>query len=174
MSVEDAGGYHPASMTPKEHEPRSARLSATEMTELVLPQHANALGTAFGGTLMSWIDICAAITAERHCGSVAVTALVDEIELAVPIRVGNIVRLLGCVNAAFRTSMEIHVHVSIDDPARRTETSCADALLTFVRVDADGRACPVPPLIIETDDDRRREAAARERRELRLKRKARG
>ena len=33
--------------------------SFTEMTELVLPQHTNAVGTAFGGVIMSWIDICA-------------------------------------------------------------------------------------------------------------------
>ena len=31
--------------------------SFTEMTELVLPQHTNAIGTAFGGVIMSWIDI---------------------------------------------------------------------------------------------------------------------
>jgi acyl-CoA hydrolase len=172
MSVEDAGGYHPASMTPKEHEPRSARLSATEMTELVLPQHANALGTAFGGTLVSWIDICAAITAERHCGSVAVTALVDEIELRVPIRIGNIVRLRGRVNAAFRTSMEIEVLVSIEETATRTETAAADALLTFVRVDAQGRPTGVPGLALENEDDRRRASQAAERRARRLAAKA--
>ena len=41
---------------------RTASDSLTEMTEIVLPQHANALGTAFGGTVLSWMDICGAIT----------------------------------------------------------------------------------------------------------------
>lgn len=38
------------------------------MTELVLPQHTNALDSIFGGVIVSWIDIAAAISAQRHCG----------------------------------------------------------------------------------------------------------
>ena len=38
--------------------PRTVQQSTTEMTEIVLPSQANALGTIFGGTVMSWIDIC--------------------------------------------------------------------------------------------------------------------
>ena len=53
--------------------PRSPRDSITEMTEVVMPQHANAMGAAFGGTAMGWIDICAAVVARRHCAHVAVT-----------------------------------------------------------------------------------------------------
>ena len=35
------------------------------MTELVHPEHTNALDSVFGGVIMSWIDICAAIAAQR-------------------------------------------------------------------------------------------------------------
>ena len=42
--------------------------SYTMMTELVLPSHTNALSSIFGGVIMSWVDICAAIAAQRHCG----------------------------------------------------------------------------------------------------------
>ncbi len=41
--------------------------SHVEMTEMVLPQHTNAIGTIFGGTVMSWVDIAAATAAMRHC-----------------------------------------------------------------------------------------------------------
>ena len=54
--------------------------SFTEMTELVLPQHTNAIGTAFGGVIMSWIDICASIAAKRHCERVSVTARIAWIQ----------------------------------------------------------------------------------------------
>ena len=40
--------------------------SATEMTQLVLPQHANVHGTVLGGTVMHWVDLAAAIVANRH------------------------------------------------------------------------------------------------------------
>ena len=43
------------------------------MTEYVLPQHANALGNVFGGQIMAWVDLCAAICAQRHSGRTAVT-----------------------------------------------------------------------------------------------------
>ena len=74
--------------------------SFTEMTEMVLPQHTNVVGTAFGGVIMSWVDICAAISAQRHCGEVAVTARIDAMEFHAPIRLGDVVRLTARVNAA--------------------------------------------------------------------------
>ena len=47
-------------------ETRPVSFSKTTMTELVLPSHTNAIGTIFGGTIMSWMDIAAAICAQRH------------------------------------------------------------------------------------------------------------
>ncbi|MCS6858295.1 MAG: acyl-CoA thioesterase, partial [Sandaracinaceae bacterium] len=61
------------------------------MTELVLPQHSNALGTAFGGTILAWMDIAAAICAQRHAGCIAVTAAIDDVTFLSPMRVGDIV-----------------------------------------------------------------------------------
>ncbi len=151
--------------------PRPPRLSMTEMTELVLPQHANALGTAFGGTVLGWIDICGAIAAQRHCGRVAVTAAIDEMQFLAPIRVGDVVRLTARVNAAFRTSVEVEVEVEVEEPATMARTLCADALLTFVSRGEDGSPAPVPPVACETEDDERRHAAARARREQRLGRR---
>ena len=136
--------------------------SFTEMTELVLPQHANAINTAFGGVIMSWIDIGSSIAAKRHCGRVCVTARVDALEFKAPIKVGDVVRLTARINAAFTTSMEIGVRVEREHRGERA--LCADATLTFVNIGDDGRPCPVPPLIPETEDDRHRAAEAAVRR----------
>ena len=81
--------------------PRSPRASATQMTELVLPQHSNVLGTAFGGTVLAWMDVAAAIAAQRHCGRVAVTAAMDDVTFLGPIRLGDVVVISARVNAAF-------------------------------------------------------------------------
>ena len=150
-------------------DPRSPRESRTEKTEIVLPQHANALGTAFGGTVMSWVDIAAAVAAQRHCGQIAVTASVDRFDFLAPLRVGNVVRILAVVTGVFRTSMEVWVRVereSLSDPRQRT--LCAESWLTFVNMSLDGNPVPVPPLRLENDDDRAHEAAAKERRNQRL------
>ena len=39
-----------------------------ENTELVLPPDTNHHGTVFGGRVLQWIDITAAITAQRYAG----------------------------------------------------------------------------------------------------------
>ena len=48
--------------------------SFTMNTEMVLPNDTNHVGNLFGGKLMQWVDITAAIAAQRHCGRVVVTA----------------------------------------------------------------------------------------------------
>lgn len=141
--------------------------SFTEMTELVLPQHANAIGTAFGGVIMSWIDICSSIAAKRHCGRVSVTARVEAVEFREPIRVGDVVRLTARVNAAFKTSMEIGVRVEREQADTGERALCADARTTFVNIGPNGKPCPVPPLLAETAEDERLADEAAERRQRR-------
>lgn len=140
--------------------------SFTEMTELVLPQHANAIGTAFGGVIMSWIDICSSIAAKRHSGRVCVTARVDALEFREPIKVGDVVRLTARLNAAFHSSMEVAVRVERETPSIG-RALCADARATFVNIGEDGKPHPVPPLLAETAEDRRLAEQAAERRRLR-------
>lgn len=142
--------------------------SAVEMTEILLPQHANALGSAFGGTIMSWIDICGAICAQRHCGRIAVTAYIDDLEFLAPIKVGDIVRLHGRINQAFGSSMEVEVEVRRERAGDEHLARCATARLTFVNVGEDGKPLPVPPLLLETADAHERARAAEARRAARL------
>jgi acyl-CoA hydrolase len=137
------------------------------MTELVLPQHTNAIGTAFGGVIMSWIDICSSIAAKRHCGRVCVTARVDALEFKAPIKVGDVVRLTARLNAAFTTSMEIAVRVEREHAVTGQRSLCADARATFVQLGNDGKPSRVPPLLTATEHDQRVAAEAAMRREQR-------
>ena len=47
-------------------QPKPIKQSQVTMTEMVLPQHTNALGSVFGGTVMSWVDIAAATCANHR------------------------------------------------------------------------------------------------------------
>jgi acyl-CoA hydrolase len=140
------------------------------MTELVLPSHANALGTAFGGAVLSWIDVCAAIAARRHCGTIAVTAAIDRMQFLAPIYVSDVVIFTARVNAAFTTSVEVGCRVEREAPSSIERILCADAVLTFVSRGKDGKPATVPPLLLESEDDRVRHAAALARRADRMKR----
>lgn len=149
-------------------EPKPARESFTEMTEIVLPSDGNALGTAFGGKVMQWMDVCAAIASMRHCRKIVVTASMDELHFHAPIKVGAIAHLRGRVNATFRHSLEVGVEVYSEDPVTGERKHTCSALLTFAALDADGKPTTVPPLLLETQEDRDMQEAAAARREQRL------
>lgn len=153
-------------------EARSQDHSRTKMTEYVLPQHANALGSVFGGQIMAWIDLAAAICAQRHSGHMAVTAFVDDMKFQKPVRVGEVVRLDARITATFRTSMEIEVVVEGEDAMTGRRWPCVDARVTFVAIDAAGQPIPIPPLRLDTDDVRASQSAGEARRDARLGRGA--
>jgi acyl-CoA hydrolase len=142
--------------------------SRTEMTEVVLPQDANVFGNILGGRVMHLVDIAAAITAHRHCRSMAVTASVDHIDFRNPIRVGEVIMLKASLNRAFHTSMEIGVKVFSEDILTGERKHTTSAYVTFVALDENYRPKPVPRVICETAEDRRRYRAALVRRKYRL------
>lgn len=162
-----------ASTEAYEGEGKSPVVSETHMTELVLPSHANAIGTAFGGALLSWIDVCAAIAAQRHCGAVAVTAAIDEMQFLAPVRVGDVVSLFSRVNATFKTSLEVGCVVHREGTDAGVQTLCAEALLTFVCRDLEGTPMAAPPLRVASHGERQRQQEAVARRAERLARKQR-
>lgn len=147
--------------------------SRTEMTELVLPGDSNQLGNILGGRVMHWIDLAAAITANRHAGHVAVTASMDSLEFLHPIRVGEVVHLVAQVNWVGRSSMEVGVDVYGEnmDTGERRKTSTA--FLTFVALNQDRQPVEVPPLVLTTPEEEERFHAAEARRHERLKRRQR-
>lgn len=142
--------------------------SHVTMTELVLPSHTNALNSIFGGVLLSWIDIAAAIAAQRHSKMPVVTASIDAMNFVAPVYKGWVVNLKASVNFVSKTSMEIGVRVDAENPITGECFHTASAYLTFVALDRDGRPAPVPPILAETDDQRRRQKAGERRRQLRL------
>lgn len=147
---------------------RPVRESRVEMTELVLPSHTNQLGTIFGGQLMAWIDIAGAIAASRHAGGVCVTASLDALHFVNPVRLGQHVTLLSCVNYTGRTSMEVGVRLDSHSPETGERAHVATAYLTFVAIDDAGRPRPIPAVTPETPDELRRFRNAETRRQARL------
>ncbi len=142
--------------------------SVTEMNELVLPSHTNALGTIFGGVLMSWIDVCAAMSAMKHARSIVVTASMDGIDFIQPIQLGEIVNLKAMVNYVGRSSMEVGVRVESENPVTGERKHTASAYLTFVSLTAEHRPAEVPRLELETPEERLRHDEGKMRRAQRI------
>ena len=141
--------------------------SRVEMTQIVLPSDTNQMGTAFGGRIMQWLDIAAAVAARRHCGRTAVTASMDSLHFKRPVMEGDIVVLQAIVNRSWRSSMEVGVRVEGERDGQ-TRFHAASAYLTFVAVDSTGKAVAVPPVAPDNDAARRRYEKADQRRAGRL------
>ena len=154
--------------------PKSSADSVTEMTEYVLPQHATVYGTVFGGQIMAWVDICAAICAQRHAARPCVTAFVDSLLFKRPVRVGQVVRLRAQVVATFRTSMEVEVGVLGENAITGEVWPTVECHVIMVAMSDEGKPTPVPPRLIESEADREAQSAADERRRARLAKRAGG
>lgn len=151
--------------------PKPVSASRAEFNHLVLPGDTNALGTIFGGRIVEWLDIAAAIVASRHCRRTAVTASIDELHFLAPVKLGQIVILKASINYVGRTSMEIGVRIEAEDPHTGERRKTATAFLTFVALDESGKPTGVPELILETDEDKRRYGEGQKRAEGRKERK---
>jgi acyl-CoA hydrolase len=153
-------------------EARRAAESATEMTQLVLPQHANVHGSVLGGTVMHWVDLAAALVANRHSRRPVVTAAFDEMAFLAPIQVGQVALLHARLTLVDRSSMEIRVDVQSEDTLTGERRRTGTAFVTFVALDpVTRRPTPVPPMLLETDEERAEHECALERRRLRLERR---
>ena len=135
---------------------KSPAQSAVETRYLVMPHQANPFGTAFGGVIMSWIDMVASMAAQRHCGTEAVTASIDSMSFQEAVRIGDHVILLASVNYVGKTSMEVGVKVMREDPISHENTVATKAYLTFVSIDKNHKPIAAPPLEPKTEDEKRR------------------
>ena len=137
--------------------------SAIEMRELVMPNHTNPQNTVFGGTVMSWIDIAAAMVAARHCARPVVTAHIDDIDFIAPIKMGYHVLIQASLNYVGRTSMIVGVKVTSENPYTGEKRTTTKAYLTFVALDDLGRPVEVPGLKVESEEEIRRFENAKKR-----------
>lgn len=165
-------------MTPRfEHTPKvntettekTVSASRVRMNELVMPNDTNPLGNLMGGRLMQWMDVCSAISAQRHCNRNVVTVAADSIEFKNAIKLGEVVVIEGEVTRTFTSSMEIAMEVWAENLRTGERRLCTTSFYTFVAVDADGKTVPVPEIIPETEFEKERYEQAAKRREMRLK-----
>ena len=147
---------------------KKASDSLNIMTELVLPNDTNVFGNLMGGRLMYWMDIAAALSAQKHCNAAVVTASVDNISFENPIRLGNVVHIQAKISRAFNTSMEIHLKVWGEDLKKQHKYKSNEAYYTFVALDPNNKPIPVPELIPETEEEKKLFDGALRRRQLRL------
>lgn len=147
---------------------KKASESLVIMTQHVLPNDTNNFGNLMGGRLMYWMDIAAALASMKHSAAPVVTASVDNISFATPIKLGNVVYIEAKVTRSFNSSMEVFIQVWGEDPIQQYKYKSNEAYFTFVGLDPNGKPRPVNNLIPETEEEIKLYDGALRRRQLRL------
>lgn len=137
--------------------------SFTTQVQVLTQATMNGCARLFGGQLMSWMDIVAAVTARRHSGRNVTTARVTDLSFRAPAYANDTVVLTGEVVYVGRTSMDIAVCVYVEDlsGARRLIN---EARFVMVALDENEKPVEVPGLLIEAPEQQARWNAAAERR----------
>ena len=142
--------------------------TATEMIELVFPEHAGAPGQIHGGRMMEWISRVGTIAAARIARNTVVLGAMDDIDFLHAVRVGEIAILRAQVEYVGNSSIEVGVRVYAENVETGARAVTLNSHLLFVSVDADMRPRPVADKIAPRDErERRLVDAARRRREHR-------
>lgn len=154
-------------------ERKAVRDSRTTQVQIVLPEHINGDGRLFGGKLVEWIDVVAAVVARRHSNHNVTTVAIDNLHFKAAAHVNNTVVLQGCVTYVGHTSMEVRVEAFVEG-LDGTRTLVNRAYLVLVALDDEERPVPVPGLIVRTQEEQVEWAAGERRYQLRRQRRIEG
>ena len=147
--------------------------SLTEQVQILMPSHINGSDRLFGGQLVQWIDVVAAVVARRHSGCNVTTAAIDNLQFKAGAYVNNTLVLIGKITYVGRSSMEIRVDTYAED-LKGIRTIVNRAYLVMVAIDSQGRPTKVPGLILETESEKAEWLGGEKRHALRVSRRNEG
>jgi acyl-CoA thioesterase YciA len=113
---------------------------------IMMPKDTNALGTIFGGIILSYIDQAGAVEAHRHVAGRLVTVSMREVEFHSPVFVGDLVSFFTETLRIGRTSVAVKVVVEVERREPRHapgRIKVTEAEVIYVHVDDQGRPSPV-------------------------------
>ncbi len=140
--------------------------SYAQQVQILTQGNLNGYSRLFGGQLMEWIDIVAAVVARRHSEHNVTTAVVDMLEFKKPAYANDTIIIKGKITYAGKTSMEIKVETFVEELSGR-RTLINTAYLVMVALDENDKPTQVPELILETEEEKTEYRAAILRKERR-------
>ena len=143
----------------------------TEQVHIVRASDLNGSKRLFGGHLLAWIDITAAIVARRHSERNVTTVAIDDLHFIAPAYANDTVVLCAKMTYAGRTSMEVTVESYVEH-LDGTRNLINRAHVVMVALGSDDRPCEIPQLLPETDEEKAQFLAGQKRKQLRIQRQA--
>jgi len=148
-----------------EFKAKRASESQTEQIQIVMSGDINGSGRLFGGRLVEWIDVVAAVVARRHSGHEVTTVSIDNLHFKTSAYINETVVLIGCVTYVGRTSIEIKVEAYAEN-LRGERKMINRAYVVMVAIDENSKPTSVPPLLLENDEQRAEWEAGEKRHEF--------
>ncbi len=133
--------------------------SYAEQVQILTQANLNGYSRLFGGQLMEWIDIVAAVVARRHSECNVTTAVVDMLEFKKPAYANDTIIIKGKITYTGRTSMEVKVETFVEALSGE-RTLINTAYLVMVALDNNDKPTVIPSLIIETEEEKNEYEAA--------------
>jgi acyl-CoA thioesterase YciA len=110
---------------------------------IMMPKDTNALGSIFGGVILSLIDQAAFVEASRQAPHKYVTVAMDKIEFHKPVQVGDIVSLWAETAKIGSTSIRLRVDVLARSRSSDDDVRVTSAEVTMVAIDERGKPIPI-------------------------------
>lgn len=111
---------------------------------LAMPADANAAGDIFGGWVMAQMDLACGIRAAERARGRVVTAAVQEMAFAMPVKIGDTLCVYTEISRVGRTSMTLKVETWAQRYLTHVMEKVTEATFVMVALDADGKPTPVP------------------------------
>ncbi|MDF2537597.1 MAG: hypothetical protein K0S76_618 [Herbinix sp.] len=154
-------------------EPKRVSDSITEQVQILMPSHINGTDRLFGGQLVEWIDVVAAVVARRHSGCNVTTAAIDNLQFKAGAYINNTLVLIGRITYVGHTSMEVRVDTYVEDLTGFRKV-VNRAYLVLVALDSEGNPNEVPRLLLENESERAEWESGKKRHALRHRRRKEG
>ena len=127
--------------------------SITEQVHILTQGNLNGYRRLFGGKLLSWIDVVAAVVARRHSEKNVTTAVVDMLEFKAPAYANDTICIIGKITYVGNTSMEVKVDVYVEELSHERRL-INTAYMVMVAIDENEKPTKVPGLILETEEEK--------------------
>ena len=114
-------------------------------THRVMTQHLGYHGNLFGGQMLAWLDEAGVAFASEVCGTPQmVTVHMSEVRFNAPVRPTQIIKIYGKVEKMGTSSVTLKLEARRHSVYNGTQKTVCSTQITFVRIDGDGEAVPIP------------------------------
>lgn len=117
---------------------------APQIRMVMMPKDTNAVGSIFGGVILSHLDLAAAEHAKEVAPHRYVTKVIKEVEFISPVYVGDTVSYYTETTKLGRTSLTIRVLVAAERGiGKRESIKVTEAEVIMVAINENGKPIPI-------------------------------